>query len=201
MIRAAKWLIRLEFNIWRSLLWWIVRRKPGLGPEADAFTYTRELGPLIGVFIFVSALEMVVVHLLIPWEAIRLALDIISLWGLLWMTGLLASMRVYPHIVDEHGLRLRYGFHADIHIPWEAIAGVRVHRGRVKTSKRVHVEGDVLSMPVLNQTRVDVKLQRRTNVGAAQVTEVRLYADDPKAFVAAAHEKIGAQALLTPNRR
>ncbi len=29
MIRFVRWIVRLEFNIWRSLLWWIVRRKPG----------------------------------------------------------------------------------------------------------------------------------------------------------------------------
>jgi hypothetical protein len=201
MIRFAKWLLRLEFNIWRSLLWWIVRRKPGAGPHARTFTYTRELGPLIGVFILVSALELVVVHLLLPWETLRLVLDIVSLWGLLWMLGLLASMRVYLHVVDAEGLRVRHGFHADLRIPWDAITDVRTLRGRVQGKGDVVVEDDVLCVPVLKQTRVVVKLQERTSVGPAQVTEVRLYADDPKAFVAAARERIGSQALLTPNQR
>ena len=201
MIRFVRWIVRLEFNIWRSLLWWIVRRKPGAGPGTRTFTYARELGPLIGVFIFVSTLELVVVHLLLPWETIRLVLDIVSLWGLLWMCGLLASMRVYPHLVGEDGLRVRHGFHVDLSIPWDAIADVRAQRGRVAAKGNVVSEDGVLSVPALRQTRVTVKLQEPTNVGGAQVTEVRLYADDPKGFVAAARERIGSQALLTGTQR
>ena len=66
---------------------------------------------------------------------------------------------------------------------------------------RLVSEDGVLSVPALRQTRVTVKLQEPTNVGGAQVTEVRLYADDPKGFVAAARERIGSQALLTGTQR
>ena len=104
-------LIRLELNIWRSLLFWssaTARREAGARPrvarspqagthtERPRFPYARELAPLIGVFIFVSTIELVAVHLLLPWETVRLVLDIVSLWGLLWMVGLLASMKRLP---------------------------------------------------------------------------------------------------------
>jgi hypothetical protein len=71
----------------------------------------------------------------------------------------------------------------------------------VAAKGNVVVEDDVLSVPALKQTRVVVKLQEPTILGGAQVTEVRLYADDAKGFVNAARERIGSQALLTPNRR
>ena len=181
-------LIRLELNIWRSLLFWIARHRPGVKPGAKTFPYARELAPLIGVFIFVSAIELVAVHLLLPWETLRLILDIVSVWGLLWMFGLLASMKVYPHVLDDEGLRLRYGFHDDVRVPWRAIQGVRAHRGSVKTKGNVVVDGDTLSMPVLKQTRVDVTLKEPTRVGPADVTQVHFYVNDAKAFVAAARE-------------
>jgi hypothetical protein len=96
---------------------------------------------------------------------------------------------------------VRHGFHVDLPIPWEAIADVRAHRGRVSAKGDVVVDDGVLSVPALKQTRVVVKLQEPTNVGGAQVTEVRLYADDAKGFVSATRERIGSQALLTPNER
>ena len=89
-----------------------------------------------------SAIELVAVHLLLPWETVRLVLDIVSLWGLLWMFGLLASMKVYPHVLDDAGLHLRHGFHADLHVPWGAMAGVRARRGSVQAKETVHVDGD-----------------------------------------------------------
>ncbi len=46
----------------------------------------------MAAFIFVSVLELVVVHLLLPWETVRLIADVLSIWGLVWMVGFLASM-------------------------------------------------------------------------------------------------------------
>jgi len=46
-----------------------------------------------------SLLEIVIVHLLIPWETARLIALVIGIWGLLRMAGLLASMRVYQHLM------------------------------------------------------------------------------------------------------
>lgn len=183
-------LIRLELNIWRSLLFWIVRYKPGVGPGARTFPYARELAPLIGVFIFVSAIELVAVHLLLPWETVRLILDIVSLWGLLWMFGLLASMKVFPHVLDDEGLRLRHGFHEDVRVPWTAVQSVRARRGSVKAKGNLLVAGDVLSLPVLKQTRVDVTLTGPTRVGPAEVTHVHFYVNDARAFVAAVREQL-----------
>ena len=34
MIRLAKKLVVLEFRIWRSLLFWVIRRKPGVTARA-----------------------------------------------------------------------------------------------------------------------------------------------------------------------
>jgi len=190
MIQLAKKLVVLEFRIWRSLLFWVIRRKPGVGPGSRTFPYARELAPLIGVFIFVSAIELVAVHLLLPWETVRLVLDVVSVWGLLWMIGLLASMKVYPHVLDDAGLRLRYGFHTDLHVPWDAVAGVKARRGSVQTKEHVQLEGDALSMPVLKQTRVHLTLHGPTRVGPAEVTQVHFYVNDAKAFVAASREHL-----------
>jgi hypothetical protein len=105
----VRWLVRLEIGIWRSLFLGLTRRVPGRGPGVEAFSYAKEITPILWAFIFVSALELPVVHLLIPWQPLKLAVLILSVWGLLWMLGYLAGMRVFRHLLDDSGLRIRNG--------------------------------------------------------------------------------------------
>ena len=48
------------------------------------------------------------------------------------MLGLLASMKVFPHLLDDAGMRIRYGTTVDIRIPWSAVASVTARRGSVR---------------------------------------------------------------------
>lgn len=207
----VRWLVRLEIGIWRSLILLVARRVPGQRPGVQLFSYVRAVAPIMGAFIFVSALELPVVHLLLPWETVRLIADVLSIWGLLWMVGFLASMKVFPHLVDAQGLRVRYGTSTDIHIPWDAIASVTSRRGSMPSGRTVQVErsadGTVVSVAVLKQTKVAVVLREPTTVelpeGMEEITELRFYADDPRALVAAAREQLTKRwaGELLANRR
>ena len=162
------------------------------------FAYAKEVSPLLYAFIGVSALELVVLHLILPWATVRTIALVLSLWGLLWMIGFLASLRVFPHLVGPDGLRVRYGTSVDVRVPWEAVADVRSVKHRLSTGKSVQVlpaeEGDAVHVAVLKRTRVDVVLHAPTTLvlpdGPREVTAVRLDADDPKAFVAAVRERL-----------
>jgi hypothetical protein len=194
----ARWLVRLEIGIWRSLFLLAARRVPGRGPGVETFPYAKEVSPLLYAFIGVSALELVVVHLILPWATVRTIALVVSLWGLLWMIGFLASLRVFPHLVGPDGLRVRYGTSVDVRVPWEAVADVRTAKHRLPTGKTVEVlpgqDGDAVHVAVLKRTRVDVVLRAPTTLalpgGPREVTAVRLDADDPKAFAAAARERL-----------
>ncbi len=194
----ARWLVRLEIGIWRSLFLLAARRVPGRGPGVQTFPYAREVSPLLGAFIFVSALELVVVHLILPWATIRTVLLVLSIWGLVWMIGFLASMRVFPHLLDERGLRLRYGTSVDVRVPWEAIASVTASRRSLTSGRSVQLlgtdDGQAVAVAVLKRTRVDVVLDGPTTLelpdGPAEVTAVRFDADDPKAVVAAVRDRL-----------
>jgi hypothetical protein len=197
----ARWLVRLEIGIWRSLFLLAARRVPGRGPGVRLFPYAKEVAPLLYAFIGVSALELVVVHLILPWETVRTIALVISLWGLLWMIGYLASLKVFQHLVGPGELRVRYGTAVDVRVPWEAVADVRLGRHRVPTGKAVHVlpadgadGGVALHVSVLKRTRIELVLHGPTMLelpdGPQEVTAVRLDADDPKALVAAAREHL-----------
>ena len=62
----ARWLILLEVGIWRSLLLWVTRRVPGQRRGMKSFSYAQQVTPILGGFIFVSAVEVPVVDLLLP---------------------------------------------------------------------------------------------------------------------------------------
>jgi len=197
IVGGIRWLVRLEIGIWRSLFLWLTRRVPGDGTGVRTFSYARQLVPILTVIVFVSLLELVVVHLLLPWATVRIVLLVVSVWGLLWMLGFLASMKVFPHLIDDAGLRIRYGTTTDIRVPWEAVASVGARRRSVATGKTVDLErgdeGTVANVAVMKQTRVDVVLHGPTAIelpaGTEELTGVRFYADDARAFVAAAHER------------
>jgi hypothetical protein len=87
----ARRFVILEIGIWRSLFLLVTRRISGMGPGVHKFSYHRQEAPIIGAFIFVSLIELPVVHLLIPWETVRLVVLVISVWGFLWMVGFLAT--------------------------------------------------------------------------------------------------------------
>jgi hypothetical protein len=175
VIRKA---IAMEIGNWRSLFLWVRRRVAGQGPGVQTFSYGKQITPLLWAFVFVSAIELPVVHLLIPWDTVRLVVLVLSVWGLLFMIGMAASMKVFPHLLDAGGIRVRYGATTDIHLPWHEVEAVRARRG---TDEAAH------NVAVMNQTRIAVSLRRPRAFEGEEVGEVRLYVDDPRGFVTAAN--------------
>jgi hypothetical protein len=82
--------------------------------------------PVMWLWIFASAAELPLVHILVPWHGVLLVLLVLGAWGLVWMIGMLASLKVYPHPTGAEDLRLRYGKFADLRIRWDAVESVKV---------------------------------------------------------------------------
>ena len=197
MLRRA---VVFELGIWRSLLRWLFRRSD-VPPGAEAFTYHRMATPVIWLWIFGSAVEVVVVDALLPWHTARIVAGAVGLWGLAWMAGMLAALKTYPHLVDDLGVRVRNGFGVDLPVPWTAIASVAVQDHDLPSSIRsVQVEraeqGDVLAVGVSGRTNVLVRLHQptllRTSRDEHVVTAVRLWADDHRPLVARLRAAVAA---------
>jgi hypothetical protein len=190
-LSLARRMAAYESWMWRSLFRWVTRRPVAPGPNGQPFRWAGTLTPLMIVFIAVSAIELPILHLLLPWKVVRLVVDILSVYGLLWMNGLLATLRVYPHVATDDGLRVRQGIAVDFTVPWEAVAAVR-SRNRPVEGKGVQIErsetGVIAQVGVMKQTTVDLVLREPTVIALPQtdgepVIEVRLYADDADALV------------------
>ncbi|WP_243709782.1 hypothetical protein [Micromonospora sp. 15K316] len=194
-----------EIGMWRSLYRWLLRRPPTREPGAEVFGYVGVVKPILIAFIVLSAVEIpifdvILAHTLPSARKIVLALGV---WGLLWMVGLFASLRVHPHVAEAAGLRVRNGFSVDFLVPWAAIASADARYRSLPSSRAVQVEhgdsGPILNVAAAKQTSVDLVLREPLSVrlpkGPSEpVREIRLYADDPAALVDHARRQLAAHA-------
>jgi hypothetical protein len=149
--------------------------------------------PVLALWIFGSAVEIPVAHLLIPWQGVRIAVLILGVWGLLWMIGLLAGLRSYPHLLDADTLRVRNGPMHDIAVPLAAIARVSSRESSLPSSMWVLQPeatdaGVHLNVAVSGQVNVHVALRQPLRVvtrkGPMTITAISLWADEPRQLVA-----------------
>jgi hypothetical protein len=183
-----------EKAMWRGLYRWIARRPVELAPGDVAFGHAGPVKPIFAVFIVLSALEIpifdLVISRLVPWPAVRYIALAAGAYGLVWMIGLLGALLTNPHVVGDAGIRVRNGTSVDVTIPWDAVASVRHRYRSLPSSRAIQAEDGVLSLGTGGQTSVEVTLREPLTLPVHDdpVSEVRFYADDPKALVARTRE-------------
>lgn len=178
-----------EARTFASLGRWIARR-PDVPTGAVAIGYSRgTLG--IPVALSVAAgIELVAVHLLIPWPTVRLILDLVGIYALLMILGLLAGRIARPHLIVGAELVLRSGPHVCARVPISDVTEVRRDRRLSPTSAAIETDGDrhILALPGPDGTSLTVVLPRPVDAAvpgmpwaeprAREVSEVRLHVDD-----------------------
>jgi hypothetical protein len=193
--RLARRAIAYELRMWADLVRWVLRR-PVCAKDETPFGYARAITPIVGGLIAASAIEIPALHLLVPWERARFVVDLLGVYGLLWMLGLLAGLRMHPHVVAPDGLRVRGTGGLDVTVPWEFVASVRAVDRTVPGRRAIRVEGSTLSIAVMNQTNVEVAFHGPTTIELPRgetepLRAVGIAADEPAALVAAMRERIG----------
>ena len=199
ILRVLRHAVVYEVKLYRALLRWVTRR-PDVPVGATAFTYVKAVAVLLWAFVIVSAIEVVALELILPWETVRLIALVLGLWGLVWMLGLTASYHVYPHLVDAEGIRVRDGVARDIRIPWDAVGSLRSRERSRESSKAVQLDeaegASVLHLVTSSRTNVDVVLSRPLAVPVkgrtVEVVEIRFFADEPRALVTHVRERSAA---------
>jgi hypothetical protein len=192
MLGLAKHALIFEFNIYKSLVRWLLRR-PSIPTGYEPVGYAQMATPMLALWIFGSALELPLVHVLVPWHGLRITLLLIGVWGLLWMLGVLAGLRSYPHLFGTDTLRVRNGALHDITIPWKAIAKVTTRDRSLPSSMWVlqpeeTEHGIHLNVAVSGRVNVHLALAEplalRTRKGVMVVAGVSLWVDEPRVVAA-----------------
>jgi len=201
--QTARYLLRrawqLEIAGYLSLYRFVFRR-PRVPPGARAFSYHGPVLPLLWVFIVVSAIELVVVDVLVRrWPSVRITLLVLGIWGLVYMFGLLLGFLTRPHAVGPDGLRLRSGAEIEVPLSWEQVETV-ARRKQVSQDKQPQVSTDqsgdrTLHLHMQHETNVQVRLRRPVTValpsGPQTVSRIELFVDQPQEFVVEARKHRG----------
>jgi hypothetical protein len=211
----VRFVVVYELRLWAALFRWILRRPVPVEPGTRRFGYIGAVKMILIAFIAVSAIEIPILELLIPWRPVANVALFAGVYGLIWMIGLAASMVVHPHLVGPAGLRIRNSLTLDVGIPWASIASIEVRRRSMPPGGQTQLEDGVLSLGMASQTSIDVRLTEPLvlpvrKAKGQSVTTVRFHADDPEGLVDAARESLNAtggaeaaggdQALATKNR-
>jgi hypothetical protein len=187
----ARRAIMMEIRGYQSIYRFLFRR-PKVPPGAVGFSYYQPILAILIVFVSVSAVELVVVDLIVRRVAyIRIPVLILSIWGLIYMLGFLFGMLTRPHAVGPVGIRARYGPEIDIPLSWDDIDSVTRRMDTVQNKQpRVSVDEDgdaTLHLRMQNETNIAVQLKRPIEVrlpqGPETISKINLYADDSQAFM------------------
>lgn len=185
--------IAFEVRLYRSLFRWLARRPDHGGGDDLPVGYARLVTPVMWLWIFGSACEIPLVHVLVPWDGVRVALLVIGVWGLMWMVGLLASLYVYPHLLGPDQVRIRYGTSSWATVAWEDVAEVTTRERDLPSSMWVvqdfdSGDGPGVAVAVAGRTNLELRLHRPTLVptskGEREVVAVALWVDEPREVAA-----------------
>ena len=198
----ARHAVVFEVRLYRSLLRWVTRRADRGGATDTAFGYARMITPVMWLWIFASAAEIPLAHVLVPWDGVRLALLVTGVWGLVWMIGLLASLWVYPHLLGPDRLLVRSGAGHRVALPWKLVESLSVRTEDLPSSVWTlqpldTPDGTDLNVGTGAQVNVHARLVRPTVVttakGPLEVVEVSFYADEPRDLVAHARPHLAVR--------
>jgi hypothetical protein len=188
-MNAVRRALAAEAGGWISLGRWLARR-PRVPRGAAPFAYDGPTRPFLIAFAVVSAVEVFVVDLIVQrWPVPRIILLVLGIWGVTFMLGMLASVRMNPHAVGPTGLLIRSGTAIRQSLSWSQVESVTARTQVLEKGKSIQVDGPVLHLVVQSATTVTVTLREPVTVtlptGDVEVTEIRFHADDPQALVAA----------------
>lgn len=160
----------------------LARRRSG-----DEYSYARrdvEL-PLAVALIPAFATELFLVHLFVPdslgW--LRLALLVLSLYGVLWILGWALGLHVFPHRLRDDVLELRLGSLYRAAVPLDAIVALRHGHAKTGTRTRLDAADGAAALRVGGRVDLHVTLDRPVRVERPlgeplEVTSISFAADD-----------------------
>ncbi|QBX55416.1 hypothetical protein EXE58_08085 [Nocardioides seonyuensis] len=194
LLAPAREALLLEVALYRSLARWLARR-PDVPAGATPVGYGQLAAPMMWLWIFGSATEVIVVEVLMRhWDnpvtsALRTPLLVLGVWGVLWMLGMLASYRVRPHLLLDDRLIARSGARTRVVVPLGAVESTRtVEHELPGVIRSLHVEEGLVLVGVSSQTNLELVLSGptvlETSGGAVTATRVAVWVDDPRGVAA-----------------
>lgn len=171
-----------ELSILRFAFDW--RMRPDVPQGAKAFGYHKHVQPMLWAFFVLVLLEIAVVHLLVSLWSMTAAwvLFVISDLSLLYLLGLINSLRKLPILVTDRGVIVRAGILIEQFIPIENIKEITRSFDSDYVNSRQVLRTTLMAYPNLlielkTPLAVSRPFGRRQNVSG-----IGVHPDDPVAF-------------------
>ncbi len=163
-------------------------KRAGVDENTVGLSYAKGSLGLPIAFLVATVIEVIILHLVIPWAWVRVVVLIVSIYSVVLVLGYLAARVVHPHLLNREHLLLRAGRHVVARIPRGQIAKVVVtnrykHTYPVDEGGQLHLASNpgtnvdlVLSQPVHVTLPGILATQRRS----FDTREISLYLEDPE---------------------
>jgi hypothetical protein len=183
---AVRRVLRSEMRVAATVPVALVRRLSTR--RAPEFGYARgdqELAIALALTPAILA-ETAAVHLLLPASLgpVKLAVLLVSLYGLLWLVSWAVGLCAFPHLLEHDHFRARLGQLYEVRVPLDAIRVADVRPEVVGRRTEAVVEGDRGALAVGGRVSVHLELDRpvclhRPFGEPRPITRLSLAADDP----------------------
>lgn len=116
-------LAKYELGLYRDLMRW-ARRKTLVPEGATALPHQPGRIQMLAMISAVLVIEAIVVHLVLPAGPIRIVALLLSLWAVVYVSGLIAAERIRPSYFDEKIVVFRRGRTSFAKLPTASIRSV-----------------------------------------------------------------------------
>ncbi|QAY62436.1 hypothetical protein ET495_03265 [Xylanimonas allomyrinae] len=190
-----------EVKTLRCIATLISGRRNGVRPGVSGFGYAKGSMSVPVAMLAITLVEVLIIHLVVPWPWLQIALLIAALYTLILAFGVLASRVANPHLVGDGLLVLKRGNRTVVSTAISHIEDV----GRVNDFRytQPRVDGDVVVLTNLTGTDVRIKfakpvealppVSKKVLPSAYTAREVKLYVAVPDKFVQALGDELRAQ--------
>ncbi|PEQ10679.1 hypothetical protein B2G71_21080 [Novosphingobium sp. PC22D] len=181
-------LLRLALFRWRA--------EPEVPAGSTGYAYHRHLAPMMITLLVLQFIEIGVVHLLVGLWSARAALILfaLSMAGLVYLVGLIKSLRLMPVLLGGTGLRVRAGLLIDQHIACAQIAEIATSFDRETIDARTTLNAALLAWPNV-LLRLREPIVRPGLLRTRRIEAVAFRLDDPAPFLAALRERFDGQPI------
>ena len=185
-------LVRAELRAYRALWLWARGRCSGVEPGAVVLTANKGTLVLPVAFAVATVIEIVVLHLLLPWMWLRVAVALISVWSLLAMFGYLAVHRTNPHYLTETSLVLRQSGKVVTVIERSDIAALESRPRFSETAPAIreshlflpNTDGTVVGLALKSTVKATLPAMFASRTKTGEVNRISLYLDEPRQLLA-----------------
>lgn len=179
--------------LWLALFTW--RAAPHVPAGCQGFGYHRHLAPQMWALLALVVIEAMAEHILIAhWSPhVGFVLAVVGDVSVVYMIGLVKSLRLLPVLLTQEGVRVRAGMMIDRFIPYDQIAGVRSALSGEDVRAATTWSMGLLAWPnVMIDLKVPIR-RRGLKPGGRLATSLAFRLDEPEPFLRLLKQRLGSE--------